>query len=97
MDTFEYAYLCTVVFLGCRTEGPLQSLALLVCPRAVHGATYGKPTSSRSIRVRAYNILLTPKDNRNFVNMALYNTMPSYGSLLEGVEQCSRHILTGCW
>jgi len=34
-----------------------------------------KPTSSRSLRVRAHNFVLPPKDNRNFLSRALYNAI----------------------
>src|SRR6218665_4227682 len=30
-----------------------------------------KPTSTRSLRVRAHNFILSPKDNRNFVSRVL--------------------------
>ena len=34
-----------------------------------------KPTSSRSLRVRAHNFVLPPKDNSNFLSRALYNAI----------------------
>jgi len=34
-----------------------------------------KPTSSRSLCVRAHNFVLPPKDNRNFLSRVLYNVI----------------------
>lgn len=38
-----------------------------------------KPTSKRSLRARAHNFILSPKDNRNFVFRALFKARRSSG------------------
>src|SRR6218665_3546021 len=53
--------------------------SILQCPnshvlRHLH-VPKDKPTSSRSLRVRAHNFVLPPKDNRNSISRVLYNAI----------------------
>jgi len=47
----------------------LSYYAIFLHVRPYH---FFKPVSARSLRARAHNFVLPPKDNRNFVSRALY-------------------------
>src|SRR6218665_305034 len=56
-----------------------------------------KPTSSRSLRARAHNFVLPPKDNRNFLSRVLYSAIcPPMGDAYRSLNCCLyKHLLTG--